>query len=166
MKLQSISDLGSQQLIYKEVFFKEIIESILDQFRHEIYDKEVKVHTFIGEHVSFLSYPALIKIVIENLIENSISFIGSQNAKVQIRVESVENGISLIVEDTGGGIDPEYIDRVFEMYFRANEHSKGNGLGLYIVKKVVEKLDGEIEISSTLDKGTVVSVFLPYQHQT
>lgn len=165
MKLQSISDLGSQQLIYKEVFFKEIIESIIDQFRVEIHEREVKIHTQIDDKVSFFSYPALIKIVIENLIENSVSFMRSHNAQIQIHIASDDNGVIMTVEDNGGGIDSEYIDRVFDMYFRANEHSKGNGLGLYIVKKVVEKLDGTIELSSILGKGTVVKVFLPDQTQ-
>ncbi len=50
--------------------------------------------------------------------------------------------------DNGQGIDPAYLNRVFEMYFRANEKSKGNGLGLYIVKKMTDKLNGQCRTGS------------------
>jgi signal transduction histidine kinase len=70
--------------------------------------------------------------------------------------------VVVIVSDNGIGIDPVYLPRVFEMYFRANERSTGNGLGLYIVKKMVDKMNGRIEIKSELGKGTEVKIFIPF----
>ena len=62
------------------------------------------------------------------------------------------------VQDNGEGIPEEFKDRIFEMYFRANERSKGNGLGLYIVKKAVEKLGGTIGLKSELYTGSTFTI--------
>jgi signal transduction histidine kinase len=69
--------------------------------------------------------------------------------------------LNLIVSDNGQGIDAAYHHRIFDMYFRANERSKGNGLGLYITKKAVEKLNGEISFESAAGHGCVFKVIVP-----
>jgi len=65
------------------------------------------------------------------------------------------------IKDNGQGIDPTLQEKVFEMYFRGNERSKGNGLGLYIVKKAVEKLNGDVELISSVGGGATFKVVLP-----
>jgi len=164
IKLQSISDVGSTQLIFKEVYFSEIFNSVSDVFREEIKAKDIRI--IIRDEISdsFLSYPGLIKIITENLVENSINF-SHPNTTIKLSASPVEGGVNLVIEDDGYGIDAEYTDRIFDMYFRAHERSKGNGLGLYIVKRVVEKLRGQIELSSTMGVGTIVRIFLP-NHST
>jgi signal transduction histidine kinase len=72
--------------------------------------------------------------------------------------------VNLEVEDNGQGIDPQFQDRIFDMYFRGNERSKGNGLGLYIVKKAVEKLNGQVTFTSVYGKGSTFSVSFPTNH--
>ena len=72
--------------------------------------------------------------------------------------------VNLEVEDNGQGIDPQFKDRIFDMYFRGNDRSKGNGLGLYIVKKAVEKLNGRITFSSVYGKGSTFLVSFPTNH--
>jgi signal transduction histidine kinase len=71
------------------------------------------------------------------------------------------NFVVIDLEDNGQGIRKEYHEQIFDMYFRASERSKGNGLGLYIVKKAVEKLDGSITVSSIAGAGTTFTVMLP-----
>jgi signal transduction histidine kinase len=80
-----------------------------------------------------------------------------------LEAESDERGLTIQVSDSGWGIEKEYISHIFDMYFRAHERSKGNGLGLYIVKKITEKLNGTIELQSTVGKGTTVKVFFPHK---
>jgi signal transduction histidine kinase len=160
-KLQSISDLGAQQMIYKEVFLKELMDEILDGFREPLQQKRITVHTDVKENSSFLSYPVLIKLIFENLIENAIHFAAFENPYVKIKVRLDDRQMELEVEDNGQGIPEEYQSRIFEMYFRANERSKGNGLGLYITKKAVERLGGWIGFSSQHNKGSVFVVRIP-----
>ncbi len=162
-KLQSFSDADMQTLIYKEVSLQEIVEIELDTLRQETDKKKIKTYLSVKLDRPFYSYGGLIKIIIENLLENSIAFCTPDSPAIQITAYEKEEEVVIEVKDNGAGIEPEYIDRVFEMYFRANERSKGNGLGLYIVKKIVEKLRGRVVLQSIAKKGTTVSIFLPHR---
>jgi signal transduction histidine kinase len=162
VKLQSISDLGSQQLVYKEVMIKQIFDSVCDTFRESLQHKHIRTSAEISLTKPFISYPALIKIIIENLVENAIHFSGVDNSYIRLRANNQNPGyLTLDIEDNGQGIGKEYLEQVFDMYFRANEHSKGNGLGLYIVKKAVEKLDGSISVSSIPLVGSTFTMMFP-----
>lgn len=158
LKLQSISDVGGQELVYKEVFLKEIFDNVCDSFRESLQGKNIKTFCEIGLKETFYSYPALLRIIIENLIENSIFFSRSSDPHIRFKVYSFEGDVVMEIQDNGEGIPSEYQERMFEMYFRANERSKGNGLGLYIVKKAVEKLGGTITVTSELNQGSTFSI--------
>jgi signal transduction histidine kinase len=161
VKLQSISDVGSQQLVYKEVMIREIFDTVCDGFRSELQRKNIKVSTEIRLRDKFISYPAMIRIIIENLVENAIHFSGTDSPFIKLRTTQAQDYITIDLQDNGQGIAKEYQERVFDMYFRANERSKGNGLGLYIVKKAVEKLDGSITLSSIPLIGSTFTIMLP-----
>ena len=161
MKLQSISDLGVQELMYKEIFLEDCFVRELNHFDQDLLQKSIRKEILVAPRLSFYSYPALIKIIVENLIENAISFRGATDSFVRLKAYQKDNEIVIEVSDNGQGIEKEYKDRVFDMYFRGNEHSKGNGLGLYIVKKTVLKLKGRVELESSIGKGTTIHIFLP-----
>lgn len=161
VKLQSISDVGAQQLVYREVLIRDIFETLCDTFREELDRKHIKTFLDIELTGPFYSYPAMVKIILENLLENSVFFSGMTDPFVRLRV--LEQGDMIVLEfsDNGQGIDKQYQDRVFEMYFRGSDRSKGNGLGLYIVRKAVEKLGGHITFESVLGEGSTFWVYLP-----
>lgn len=162
MKLQSISDVGAQQLAYKEVFFRELIDSIITSYQHEINKRSIQVNVNIQRNELF-SYPSLLKIIIENLLENAINFCAHNNAVISISARQEADRFIFQIEDNGQGIDPAYKERIFDMYYRASLDSKGNGLGLYIVKKAVDKLGGNIRVESELSKGTGFQIDVPNQ---
>lgn len=161
VKLQSISDVGTQQLVYKEVLLKEIVDSVLDGFKADLEHAGIRVTTHIDLTSSFYSYPAMVRIIVENLIENSISFASRLDPFVEISAYTMSDNVIIKVADNGQGIQQELQEKVFDMYFRGNERSKGNGLGLYIVRKAVEKLEGAIELTSSIGKGSTFKVVLP-----
>ncbi|NOS92316.1 MAG: HAMP domain-containing histidine kinase, partial [Cyclobacteriaceae bacterium] len=160
-KLQSISDVGSQQMIYKDVFLDELVRETEEGLDLSIKRKSIQVRKEIKQMVPFLSYPAMVKIIIENLIENSVHFAITENPFVKIGISVTESEAVIEVQDNGEGILEEYQSRIFEMYFRANERSKGNGLGLYIARKAAEKLNGTISFTSTYAQGSTFTVRLP-----
>jgi signal transduction histidine kinase len=162
-KLQSVSDVDTQSLIYKEVSVREILEIELANIKPELDKKQIRTTLFVNLTHPFYSYGALVRIIIQNLLENSIAFCNDHSPAIHLKVFEKNNEVIFEIQDNGSGIEPEYVDRVFEMYFRANEHSKGNGLGLYIVKKTVQKLNGRVELESVLNQGTTVRVFLPHR---
>jgi signal transduction histidine kinase len=161
LKLQSVSVAGSQELIYSEVMIEQILQIELDNFRDEILRKAIQVLIDVKLPRPFFSYPALVKFIIQNLLENSIAFSGVASPFIKFSAREVEGEVILEVSDNGQGIEVAYLHRVFEMYFRANERSRGNGLGLYIVKKMVDKLNGRIDLKSEYGIGTKVAVYLP-----
>jgi signal transduction histidine kinase len=161
VKLQSISDLGTQQLVYKEVFIKELVGEIAGNYDEELSRRQIAFQDEVTNRTAFFSYPAMVKIILENMIENAIMFAGVVNRFIKVR--AFDQGPDLVIEvsDNGQGIHKEYQDRVFDMYFRGNENSRGNGLGLYIVKKAVEKLKGRITFESEYGIGSIFTISLP-----
>ena len=96
-------------------------------------------------------------------MENAIQFRGRSNPIIRIEAKEELNGVQITFQDNGQGVEDEYKNRVFEMFFRGNDNSKGNGLGLYIVEKAIEKLQGKIHFESTFGVGTLVTVWLPFE---
>ena len=162
-KLQSISYVGSQELVYRSVYFEGIIQSLLGDFDEQLKAGEVDLNYKIILDENFVSYPLYISIILENLIENAIVFNTSSTPKIDISIQKNEEGrLEINVSDNGVGIQEEYQSKVFEMYYRGNDKSKGNGLGLYIVKKAVDKLRGNISFKSVEQGGTAFTVTLPF----
>jgi signal transduction histidine kinase len=163
VKLQSISDVGAQELVYKEVLLKEIFSAICHGFEEELERKGFRTECDIQHRDPFISYPAMIRVILENMIENAIQFSAMEHPLLKLVAYQDGDNMVMIIEDNGQGIAQEYRARVFDMYFRASERSKGNGLGLYIVKKAVEKLNGTIRVETNVGTGSVFTITLPLQ---
>jgi signal transduction histidine kinase len=110
------------------------------------------------------SYPGLVETIVYNLVENAVFFTSLQEDRpVAVGVRIVEQGTSIYIEvqDNGGGIDRTIRHRVYDMFFKGTERSKGHGLGLYIVQKAVQTLEGDIDFVSDASMGTKFTVRLP-----
>jgi signal transduction histidine kinase len=164
IKLQSISDVGAQQLVYKEVPIAEIVANVQEDMRDEIAQRGIKILTDISMDSSLVSYPAMVRIIVENLVENSINFCTPLNPTVNITIYQEDDFCVFDIADNGQGIAPEYRERIFDMYFRASERSKGNGLGLFIVRKAVQKLNGTIVLDAAVRQGARFTVRLPMNY--
>lgn len=163
VKLQSISDVGAEQFIYKIVSLQNIFSTTFDSFKEVLQQKRIKVLMEINEIPNFSSFPAFLKIIADNLVENSIHFCGTKDPFIKIAAKVDGEAVIISVSDNGVGIENEYKNRIFEMFFRGNESSKGNGLGLYIVKRAVGKLHGHVIFESQYGVGTTVTVWLPLE---
>ncbi len=161
VKLQTISDVGAQELVYKEVMLKEIFESVCNSYNEQLVNKNIKTYCEINMQEVFYSYPAMIKIILDNVVENAISFSGKYDPYFKLKVSQQNDFVVMEISDNGQGIEQQYQDRIFDMYFRGNEHSKGNGLGLFIVKKSVEKLGGTIAFTSEFMKCSTFTISIP-----
>jgi signal transduction histidine kinase len=117
----------------------------------------------IPEEISIHSDKNRLKVIISNLIANAIRYHDDKKDQQYIRLhaEVREKVFHLTVEDNGQGIDREYHSRIFEMFYRANEQSKGSGLGLYIVKEALMKLSGTIHLESAPGIGSTFTIRLP-----
>lgn len=103
-----------------------------------------------------------LKILFNNLISNALRYHNSkqESAYIRIEVEQDRHKAILKVIDNGTGISSEIIGNIFKMFYRGSGNSKGSGLGLYIAKEVVEKLNGILTVESELGKGSTFTVKL------
>jgi len=128
----------------------------------EGFDKTEKDVVVMGDQ-PFFSDSYRIKVIMNNLLSNAIRYRdeAKSNHYVGIRVEVHDRHAQILIEDNGIGIPPEMKSKVFNMFFRGSTKSDGAGLGLYIVREMVSKLNGEIFLESVYGAGTKVTIELP-----
>lgn len=126
-------------------------------------DPRREVDVIIENHINEDTYSDehLLSNIIQNLMENAAIFKSRENAYVRLTLHKSDQHVTIKVEDNGIGIGEDIKDKVFEMFYRGSERSVGNGLGLFLVKKSAELLNGKIEISSKVSNYTQVTVTIP-----
>ena len=102
--------------------------------------------------------PEHLRSIFNNLFVNAVQATGA-NGQLNVIVEPAATTVKIIVHDTGSGIAPENLDKIFEPYFSTKE--TGTGLGLAIVKKIIDDHNGTITVGSKLNEGTTFTVELP-----
>lgn len=106
----------------------------------------------------------LLKTIFEHIIDNSLQYkLSDKTLVIDLSYYKDSEYAKLVFKDNGSGISTNALPHVFQMFYRGNEKSLGNGLGLYIVKTAVEKLEGEVSIASEEGNGSEVTVTLPIQ---
>jgi len=113
---------------------------------------------------TFMADPLTLESIFGNLISNAIQYT-QEGGQIRVRADSTGINVRIEVIDNGFGIDGKYLDKIFERFYRVkNEktrHITGTGLGLPIVKGLVDSLGGLINVESEPGKGSIFSVILP-----
>jgi len=146
--------------------FKQNIDNIINNLKHtDGANKEIKLKMEINQDLKFVADRVRVNVVLNNLISNAIKYKDPSKKQqfLGIQIENSNDNAVITIEDNGIGIDPKDKEKIFDMFYRATETSTGSGLGLYIVKEAINKLDGSIKIESELTKGTKFKVTLPNQ---
>jgi signal transduction histidine kinase len=141
-----------------ERMIREILESIkfLPHADH--------IHVFVNiEGADFYTDKTRLEIIFKNLISNSVRYMDFTKTDPFIRIEGVINDhhMKISVADNGIGIGKQHIRKVFDMFYRAVEHSKGTGIGLFLVKESVKMLRGRVSVKSSLGEWTIFYLNLP-----
>ncbi|MCX6290218.1 MAG: PAS domain S-box protein [Bacteroidetes bacterium] len=142
--------------------FKEIIEATIYHLNYMEGVGKIQFETQIDDSHSFLSDPVRITTVFENLIANAVKFQNFNQPKPVIRIE-IKTGpghAQITVRDNGIGIAPEHQQKIFNMFYRVSGKTPGSGLGLYLVKEIVDKLEGTLDVQSEKGSGTTFSIIL------
>jgi signal transduction histidine kinase len=149
----------------QEIDFKEMLMDITNNLKYMGTNdaRQVDIKYEINNQQLFLSDKSRISIVLNNLISNAIRYHDPQtdNPFVDVQIDMSDTETGIIVKDNGIGISKENQEKIFDMFYRVSENSVGSGLGLYIVKEIVEKLNGQIEVESEPGKGTAFSIHIP-----
>ncbi|MBL8164999.1 MAG: GAF domain-containing protein [Anaerolineae bacterium] len=139
---------------------------VINDMEHQAAEKRVELVTEVEPTPPILADPEQIERALVNLIENAIKFTGEAGrVVVRLRPNAVSNQVILEVEDTGVGIPEKLQPFVFERFWRGaekgqegTEHISGTGLGLSLVKTIIENHHGEIQLTSQVGQGTVFSI--------
>ncbi|HYG39490.1 MAG TPA: PAS domain-containing sensor histidine kinase [Cytophagales bacterium] len=135
---------------------REFIHECLNDLRYSDEAQNIDRIVEVDDHAPLYTDRRRLEVILNNLISNAIRYHDVNKSKKFIRINLyVDNEmVRLFVEDNGLGIEGKHLEKIFNMFFRASESSKGSGLGLYIVKEAVNKLGGSIKVESKVSEGT------------
>ena len=156
--LSQPTDFGTIDLI-------KMTDKLRTGFSDEFKQIAILFKATIPQDIQFKSYPIIMELILYNLLENAFFFCKfSREYKPQIdlniRLDEDDN-LCIAVRDNGYGIHPEYHEKIWDMFFIANDRSQGNGLGLYVTKKAVESLIGTISLNTKYGEYCEFNVQLP-----
>lgn len=140
---------------------EQLCECLL-QFENVWESKEIELDTEIAENVTVKADSELLSLVWNNLFSNAFKFT-EKGGTVSLKLSFDESFATVIIADTGCGMSSEVGSRIFEKFYQGDTShaTEGNGLGLALVKRVVDIMKGEITVESTVGEGTVFTVKIP-----
>ncbi len=162
-ELLEINRIKSGQLKYdlQECHLSEIVENVKNEFSFSHPDREITIENELNQNDVVTGDYGKITQVVTNLLENAIKF-SSPNSRVKVTLSPKGTYHSIMVEDKGIGINKKDIKRIFEGFQQGEGHTKeGMGLGLFLVKDIVLRLQGKIRVRSRVHKGTKFEILLP-----
>ena len=156
-----LNKLENQQIFPQPTEFdlgEQLCQCLL-QFEDIWEEKKLEIETDIVDDVRIKSDPELLSLVWNNLISNAVKFT-PEGGTINVSLKTVGSQVTVSVSDTGCGINPETGKHIFEKFYQGDTShaTQGNGLGLALVKRVVDILQGEIFVQSTPGKGSTFSV--------
>jgi signal transduction histidine kinase len=166
LDLQELALIRQGRVVIKKVDVVRVINNMLPNFSaYENYHKiTINIHNDLKR--DFCTDEILLNSVLRNVLENSVKYSSREvdNPIVNISLSEEENYYRIKVSDNGIGISEEFHAKIFDVFFRANEITRGSGLGLYIVRNAMNKLKGKVELErSELKVGTTMSLFFPIE---
>jgi signal transduction histidine kinase len=164
LDLQELAFIRQGKVVIRKTDIVNTINNVITNFRgYDNYNKiKFSVHNELTSE--FYTDEILIQAILRNVLENSVKYsqrgIRDPFIDISLKQDGIYNLIQ--VKDNGIGISPEFHTKIFDVFFRANDITKGSGLGLYIVKNAVNKLNGKVEIAeSKPQEGTTLNLFFP-----
>jgi signal transduction histidine kinase len=159
--LINLTKINQEDVQKEKIDFGKMINECISSFNGLPNFRNITFRKDIQPGIEFYSEWTLLNAILQNLIENAIKYSSDESPFVEVKVSIQENFIILEVSDNGEGIAEEHQTKIFEMFYRATQNATGTGLGLYILKRSVDRLKGAIEIKSKLGVGSTFSVKLP-----
>jgi len=167
--LAEASTVSAKKHEFKKINFQKSVDDVLILLSGLDNFKNIQFNIDLQTNKPFKSKPELINSIFQNLIQNAIKY-SKKPSKYHIPIIDIEvhtnlDEVLIKVCDNGIGIDLKSIDKIFDLYYRCNDESiQGNGLGLYIVKSIIESLGGSINVETNLNLGACFEIHLPYSH--
>src|SRR5690554_539461 len=162
--IKDLSDITKLQRLNEEaehlIDVEEVIEDIKKDLFFLVKEANAQIQLTFGKvrHINFS--PKNLRSVFYNLISNSLKYKSPERDPViVISCSEIEEYVVVKVEDNGLGMDLTSETSIFGMFRRLHNHVEGTGIGLYIVKKIMDNADGKIEVESEVGKGSVFKLY-------
>lgn len=142
--------------------FKELIEDILNSNASLPQVEGLRIETIINQSFEYRNDREILKSIITNIVTNAIKYRKKRpDARVSMKLDVDNEKAMLVVDDNGMGMSESVLNKAFDMFFRGQKDVEGSGLGLYIVKKGLERIGGTIRVNSVFTEGTTMTLYLP-----
>jgi signal transduction histidine kinase len=140
--------------------FKKLVGEIIELYSYT--DRDTSFILNIRQDEVFIGDTFRIEVILGNLISNAIKYQkeNETNKKVNIDIEITKDSAEILIKDNGIGILNEHLEKIFTQFFKSKNHH-GSGLGLFIVKEALTKINGKISVSSDLLDGTTFKIKIP-----
>lgn len=140
--------------------FKKLIPELIDLYAYT--DRDTHFHIDIEQDTDFYGDAFRIEVILGNLISNAIKYQKQEetNKKVNIVIKVKSDVAQITISDNGMGILNEHLEKIFTQFFKVKTNH-GTGLGLFIVKEALNKINGKISVSSDLSEGTTFKIIIP-----
>ena len=150
------------RIAYQDFCLSELLAECIIGFEEQIERKRISLSCDIAEDVRLRSAAEYIELVLNNLLSNAVKFT-EEGGEIAVSMTADEKYAVFSVRDTGCGISPEVGARIFEKFYQGetSHTGEGNGLGLALVRRVIDMLGGEITVKSELGQGSTFTVRLP-----
>jgi len=164
--IQDILDLSRNsrtEIMIEPVDVRSMVMEVMDSLRYMDHDQRITVSLKGMEPLIVQTDPLRLKIILTNLIANAYKYQDCEKtaSTIEISYSKDKEVFNFSIKDNGIGVKDEYKEKIFEMFFRGTDKSVGTGLGLYVVKEIVEKLKGKIEMKSKLHEGAEFIINVP-----
>jgi len=163
--LVEVSETRHIDIPFEWVDVQDLINRVLSQLQFSPRKENMKFYLEIDIDAYFYTSRPLLFSIFRHLISNAILFKDLQKPqsylKIVVEYDNSEKNICFRIEDNGIGIPENVITKVFDIFYRGNARSKGSGMGLYIVKSAIRRLDGKFGLYSKENEGTTFSFSLP-----
>ncbi len=148
----------------EQINIKTLVDSVADSLKDKAQKKQVSIQVNCKE-ASFLFVRRYMSEILYNLIDNGIKY-NKEGGKVECNISTNNQNLYISIKDNGIGIPSEDLGRIFERFFcvdRSHSNKDSTGLGLTIVKHIIEECNGHINVDSKLNVGTTFSITLPIE---
>ena len=146
-----------------QIDFSKIVGEIVSDLDHHIKDSSIKFQKNISEPVFIRSDESRVRIILNNILLNAMKFHHdtSTNKQITISVKTDHEKSTIEIEDNGIGIDADQQNQIFDMFFRGVHKNAGSGVGLYVAREALKKINGQINIESTPGVGSKFVIEMP-----
>lgn len=160
----SEAETGTLKLELQPVNISFLLENVVELYRYAAEDKNIVLCAKYPKQLYLTADPNRMRQVLANLLDNAVKYTPS-GGRVEVEAHLRQHQVAIVIKDTGTGISPEEIPKIWDRLYRGDKSrsQRGLGLGLSLVKAIVLAHGGEVEVSSQVGNGSLFAVYLPQE---